>query len=301
MPAHDRDEAIVFPVYGGRTGHPPLLGQEVRKKVTNTDRTNLRDALAALMAPRLAEAFINGLAPEEPPETGPFRFLSRPDEGLLTDIDTPEDFVRAQERKIVLEDWPKAEDLWTLLELVDPGPWVKRHSLAVARGALRLGLALIDVCPKGDVCPEFGFLGGLIHDVDRSSKNHEIKAKERLEALGWPELATIVGEHKDLTWPIEPGKWRKPVLYGAMSLYLADKFFMENNLVGLEERFGVKIDSFQADEKAVRKAKVRLNIAQGTENWFRQKLGQEPLSVLARPSNNPLEELADRLEKLIGL
>jgi hypothetical protein len=133
--------------------------------------------------------------------------------------------------------------------------------------------------------------------VDRLKKNHEAQAAMRLAALGWPTLARIVGQHKDIDWP--PAEdWELGDLRAAMSVYLADKYFIETVAVTLAERFGAKIESFD-NPKARSKALARLARAEKVEAWFKEALDADPGRVASVRLSHPLEDLADRLEKEI--
>jgi CTP:molybdopterin cytidylyltransferase MocA len=299
LTSSEQERAIVLPVHQGRTGHPPLLGPEVIKKVLS-GRDNLRSALAEGWPADWSERFSQGWSPLAPPRQGPIRFLELADAGVLTDIDTPADHQAALDRPVSPAPWPSPSELWALLEMVGPGWRVQEHSLTVARGALRLGLALERVSSPGEVDPVKGFLGGVIHDVDRLQKKHQIQGQRRLLSVGWPDLAWIVGQHKDLDWPPEPGSPEKlSVLHGAMAVYLADKYALESDLVSLEERFGFKIDSF-ANPKARSKALARLENARRVASWLQDKLGQDPQQVVSLRSTHELETLADELARGVG-
>ncbi|MDR1608597.1 MAG: NTP transferase domain-containing protein [Deltaproteobacteria bacterium] len=301
LPAADHKMALITPVYNGQTGHPPIWGPEVIKEVL-AGEDNPRAILARLMPEAFGQGFLQGLAPIEAPLTGPIRFVDLPDPGVLCDIDTQADYERVLAQPAPITPWPSPRQLWALLKLVGPGPRVEAHSLAVARGALRLGVALERVWPESGVDPQKGFLGGLIHDVDRLKKKHELEGQARLKALGWPELAFIVGQHKDLTWPPKPPSpdepdWlaRPDIIQASLAVYLADKYRLETKLVSLEDRFGLKIDSF-TEPKARAKALGRLENARKVESWYLEKLGQYPNLVVGQRLNHPWESLADELE-----
>jgi CTP:molybdopterin cytidylyltransferase MocA len=290
----DQDAALIIPTHKGRCGHPPLLGPNLRKKILELKPTNLRVFLSGLLDPSWVSRYQEGLAPLDPPTNGPIRFVERPDVGVLTDIDTPTDYEASLNLPVTLAPWPNPWDLFALLELVGPGQRVIRHSLGVAKGALRLSRSLKDKLGPQLVNPLLGFLGGLIHDVDRLEKKHEAQGEARLRAIGYPRLGRLVGQHKDLTWPPAANDWDLRDLYGAMALYLADKYLIETEFVSLSERFATKIDSFD-NPKAKSKGQARLANALKVETWFRNKLGQEPGAVCHQRTLDPLEELADKL------
>jgi CTP:molybdopterin cytidylyltransferase MocA len=289
----ERAEAIVVPAHQGRCGHPPLLGAATIQKILGLQADNLRSALSVFFSPETAAAFQRGLAPRTTTFQGPVRFLESPDAGVLTDVDEPADYEKALGQEYSLSSWPNPWEAWSLLELVDPGPLVPAHSLRVARGALRLGLALAAVGLEID--PIKCFIAGIVHDVDRAKKKHEAQAEARLKNLGWPRLARIVGQHKDLAWP-PAVDWAPDDLLTAMALYLADKYFLETEFVTLEERFGAKIDSFD-NPKAQAKARARLANARKIEAYLQEKLGEDPRNVVGRRSQAEFEELAETLER----
>jgi CTP:molybdopterin cytidylyltransferase MocA len=307
LSSSDREMALILPAAKGLLGHPPLLGSKVAQTIPTLKVDNLRRAFLTFLPPGLGESFLLGQLPKNPPKSGPVRFLELPDPGVLTDIDEPQDYALALEREQTPEEddlsynltpWPTPMELWALLELVRPGPWVQWHCLSVARGALRLGLALKEVLGPAVATPAKGFFGGLIHDVDRREKKHEAKAAARLMALGWPKLGRIVGQHKDPTWP-PTNDWDPTDLNAALAVYLADKYYLETNFVSLKERFGSKIDFF-TDLKAKDKALARLTLAQEVAAFFLERIKRDPATVVAQRTDHQLEVFADQLEKEIS-
>jgi CTP:molybdopterin cytidylyltransferase MocA len=298
MSGKSQEKAIIVPGHNGQLGHPPLLGPKIVEEALSGSIDNFQTIMAGFMPPDMAKTFVLGKIPrgsKGSEDQGPIRFLELRDLGVLSDIDGPEDFQAALKAKPRLPPWPTPRELWTLLELVDPGPFVKRHCLAVAKGALRLSLALRGVLGEAAVNPAKSFLGGLIHDVDRLKKNHEAKAAERILALGWPSLSRIVGSHKDIVFPAEEN-WEDSDLNAALAVYLTDKHYLETEFVSLKTRFMDKIESFQS-EKAKAKAYQRLNLAQKVSAWFKDKLGYPPEEAILAPTEGLLETWAFARER----
>lgn len=110
-------------------------------------------------------------------------------------------------------------------------PNIRRHSQAVCDTALQLAGWLVE----GGVGLYLPALraGALLHDIAKapclaSGGFHDAEGRQLLVQHGYPELATLVGDHVDLPDP-HP-------LDEAMVVYYADKRILHSQLVGLRER-----------------------------------------------------------------
>ncbi|MDR0339838.1 MAG: NTP transferase domain-containing protein [Desulfovibrio sp.] len=218
----ERSGAAIIPAYGGRLGHPPLLGAALASSLPEkAPDGGLRALLSRRLSPAAAATFLAGDAPEgdtlRPPPGesysfalirlpssggGPTYVLPLPDAGLLSDLDTPDDmpaagaFLQATgERRAML---PEEAAQW--LRHADLNHEKKRHSVAVGLGALRLCLAVGRAGKIAD--PALALCGGLLHDVARREKRHARAAWQRLEAWGKKDLALVVGAHTALPDPL---------------------------------------------------------------------------------------------------
>lgn len=96
LPPAKAARSIIIPAYGGRAGHPPLIGGGRLAEITRwRGADGLRGALASFMDAGAGRLFLRGLVPPAPQAAAGVSFLELDDPGLLADIDTPEDYAQA--------------------------------------------------------------------------------------------------------------------------------------------------------------------------------------------------------------
>lgn len=222
---------LVYPVFGGTRGHPPLVSGALRAELAAHPgegglRAALEDACAAGRSVLEVEV---------------------PDANVLFDMDTPKDYQRAQGRLRRLG-YPNREEAGELLRLRQVPPKGLAHARAVARVALAMGLAL-------NAAPERRKHGALLdldlvescamlHDIAKGEPGHEAAGGRLLFSAGFPQAAGIVAAHRDIDLgPDDPLTEREIV-------FLADKLVSCDRLVSVERRFQEKLDLFGADPQA---------------------------------------------------
>lgn len=340
-----RKRAVFIPSFGGRCGHPPLFGSDHIGPLIAWQgvgqwqdqwqwRGGLRHYLCSLLLDDIAARFHNGLSPynaplasaglvpplfdfaaETPREGLPSSsvfFLSLPDAGVVADMDTPEDLARAG---AFLADThsrrdPAPEEAWEWLRLSGLSAEKITHSVQVALGALRLGLAFQNsgfaVDSRLCVC------GGLLHDVARNQKAHASAAADMLRCEGWNDCAAVVGAHTVLPdamleafgltvrdipvgkskirpVPGAGGTFRPEVLHASACVYLCDKFWHGATPVGIKERFGRVKEYFAGNETALRNIGHRERIAQVMAAHIAVLVGEDAETVARTPAEHPLE------------
>lgn len=331
--AQDR-ATISIPVFAGATGHPPLIGAAHWQNILHWQgEQGLRGYLASLLDRKAAHSFGQGKmpAPSSAP-FGPLHFVPLPDAGICADIDSPHDYTAAQDflaRTRERRD-PDPEECRELLLHAGLPLRTLRHSVAVARGALRLGAALIHA---GKACTlHWHLCGGLLHDVARQHKDHAQRGKEILEAWGWSDIALIVGAHTtlppallhsmgiaihempvggeygaegraDLPHPCNifaesfqnfDQNFGPSLRHACIAVYLADKLYHGDVQVTLEERFARVSQRFADDPPALKAIQGRKATALAVADWFRTHSGMEPDSCIQADHN------ADPLEKVLA-
>jgi CTP:molybdopterin cytidylyltransferase MocA len=295
----------VIPAFGGRTGHPPVLGGELAVRLAGwTGQGGLRGALGSMAGGAAAEAaFLSGSVPET--MDGSLRFYTSLDPMVLCDIDTVEDLERALAAPAAPAA-PGLADVLALLRLAGP-PRKTPHAVTVAVLALRLAVAL----KAAD--PELAFLGGLLHDVDHGPSRHDLVAARRLAGLGWGDLAAVVGAHTELppAWARQAGydgplgdrhagdaalyEGRSPaVMEAAVLVHLADKYAKGERPVTLDERFGA-FTLYGGDPETLIHVRRRWNCAKSVEKVLTARLGRTPIEAMTASGAHPLEALAGRL------
>ncbi len=91
-------EALLVPVFGGKTGHPPLIGAAHWPAIAAWHgEGGLRGCLASLLPAEQAAALLAGKAPASSPGSlSWFGFVPVGSAGVLADIDTPADLRAAR-------------------------------------------------------------------------------------------------------------------------------------------------------------------------------------------------------------
>ncbi|MCL1910680.1 MAG: NTP transferase domain-containing protein [Leptospirales bacterium] len=207
---YDFQNNAIIPAFMGKSGHPPLVPFTLKDKILAYD----------------GEAGLGGFLEK----------FSQPvkvpvgDEGILMDCDTPEDY-RKLAAIAASKPAPTRDECMELLrDIYHADEPVIRHSIAVARLALRIAEKL------GFANDELAVTeaAGLLHDICRKEENHAAAGAAEINRLGFPRTALAVETHMD----IRPNA---DALSAAEIIYLADKLMAEDRLTSLAERFEKKL------------------------------------------------------------
>ncbi|MDR3204177.1 MAG: NTP transferase domain-containing protein [Deltaproteobacteria bacterium] len=295
--------AIAF--YNGLIGHPPVIGSSLFDSIVNYQRSfGLRGALASLSGGNEArKLFIEAQWPRLY-QSGALRFMDSADPSVLGDIDEPKDLEEAL--KVLSEfkgpERPTIDQALTWLAIGGKEN-KKAHMLTVSVLSLRLSLAL------GAQDAELAFLGGLVHDIVRDGSWHDLKSRERAEAMGWRDLGLVIGAHSEfpvalgsaIDFTAQEGDRPRPdgqdyynlpssIVEATLCVHLADKYAKGAEIVDLERRFKAALEK---PEPLFRNgAQRRYRVAKALEKWFGQRIGAEPLEVILSPSGHRLEQEA---------
>lgn len=247
---------------------------------------------------------------------GAVYFAPLPDAGIVCDIDTPEDLAQARAFLAATRDRTRPS-------FAEAGEWLRnshlserkiRHSIQVALGALRLGVALRKAGLPAD--PELHACGGALHDIARRHKEHARIAHAWIRAFGWRECALTVGAHtvlpdsllealhiplRDLplnsrgmllTGMAIPDGYSAPspeLLYSCLSVFLADKHFSGARLVSLPERFAAVREHFAGHDKAREAIRRREEVALAVRDAVAQAAGRALEDILSSACGHELE------------
>lgn len=239
---------IVYPVFAGRRGHPPLI--------------------SARLAPAiLAWNGEGGLRPLlERYESGAVD-VAVSDEGILLDLDTAEDYrqlVRRHDRRHC----PTADEGEAILARLGVPGHVANHGRAVAGVARRIAARLNLAGHKLDV--DLVVAAALLHDLAKGRPDHPRRAARLLAAMGYPGVAAAVAVHHDFARAAADN------LDEAALLYLADKLVRGDTPVSLEQRIASAREQFAADPAALAAATDRLALAQRIAAKVEVALGAKP-------------------------
>jgi molybdenum cofactor cytidylyltransferase len=255
---------VVYPVFQGRRGHPPLISTRLAPAVLTWGGPGGLRLLLEQYEPMAYEAEVM-------------------DEGVLLDIDTPADYHEIVERSNC-RDIPTRNECAAILAKLNVPDIVQRHGRLVANVAWQLADRLNRAGFKLDV--RIVVAAGLLHDLAKGRPDHARFGARVLRGLGYPKVAEIVATHTDIAF--EEGI----SLSEAAVVYLADKLVKNDRIVSINERFQCSLEKFAADADALSAINKRLTRAQTIKERVEQALGLDLTKIIADES--PIIQVAER-------
>ena len=250
---------LLYPVYHGRRGHPPLISTALRQTILQGDDGNgLRDILTAV------EKYAPGLVRE----------ISVADANILFDMDTLEEY-REGLLRFAGRGAPTMAECELLVRDIFSMP---DKGLAHAEQVAEVAAAICDLLAAARTPPpdrELCRVCGWLHDLAKGSPNHEEEGGRRLSELGFDRAAAIVAAHRETGYI--PGT---PVTEKEL-VFLADKMVCGSTRVEIEERFQRKLNIY-ADDPAARAAiRRRLHQARTVLTAIEEEIGGSLSRLLA--------------------
>ncbi|MBI9092232.1 MAG: NTP transferase domain-containing protein [Desulfobacterium sp.] len=247
-------EKIIYPVFDGLRGHPPLISTEFKEKI---EHFNQGGGLRACLADFDTQAMD----------------LKVCDRGIHMDADTREDY-EAILKKSVGINVPEPCECICLLEnspMADDN--IVGHCKKVAEISVKICAHLDHNPPLFDI--HLIEAAALLHDIARKEPNHATKGAEILENMGFPDVAAIVLAHMDLkTTPDTPLNEKEIV-------YFADKLVVNDRLVlDFEKRFKEKQSRYKTNPGAVEAIGARLETACIIKEKLSRVLKKDLMEVL---------------------
>jgi putative nucleotidyltransferase with HDIG domain len=226
-----RQDGIIYPVFAGHRGHPPLIARSILAEV-------VQDGTSGTLCSLLAR-HENGAVD-----------LPVADEAIHMDMDTPIDY----EALLALasrRDFPTPAECEAILAERHVAKSVIRHARKVAEVAHRLAYTLAS---SGlDLNLELVQAGALLHDLAKGQPDHAAAGASILRAMEFPRVAEIVAVHTDLA--------PSSKLDESAIVYLADKLVRGEKEVTITERFQPSLDRFSSDPAALQAAQRRKDTA----------------------------------------
>jgi molybdenum cofactor cytidylyltransferase len=244
-------KAIVYPLFEGLRGHPPLISRTVLAEILQAGPDGRLSRLLSAHEAAASDIFV-------------------PDEGICRDMDTPDELVGivelARHREI-----PTPRECEALLAEYQPENRVVRHSRVVADVAYRIAKPL---AARGvSINPDLTRAGGLLHDIAKGRKNHALAGAQLLQDFAFDNVAAVIAEHTDCAFD-----GRK--LNEAAIVYLADKLVAGERVVGLAQRFHRSLDRFRENPIALAAALRRRTTAEAILHETEGCLGVELQHVI---------------------
>jgi CTP:molybdopterin cytidylyltransferase MocA len=246
----DNTDAVIFPTFAGRRGHPPLIPSSLIPAILAYDGTGGLEGLLCRY---------RGID------------LAVWDEGILLDADTPADLegLRQRFRRRAI---PSPEESLALAGLMIDAAGIA-HGRLVAEVALVLAQALQRQGRRFDT--DLLFAAALLHDIAKGYPRHEIKGAEILESLGLRELAAITAVHSDLGCPASGLITEQEIVC------LADKVVSGSRRLRLQQRYDEKRALFAGNDEALRAIERRRNNALALADLFERRAGRRLDAILA--------------------
>lgn len=245
-----RRPSIIYPVFRGQHGHPPLIARSLFAEILAGDGAG---GLRALLQRHQADAS----------EVDVF------DEGILLDMDAPADYARlaklAPRRHV-----PTAAECKAILSVLAVPDPIYRHGRAVAAVAEAMTKRLN--AHGVIIAPDLVRAASLLHDIAKGQTAHAEAGAAIVTKLGFPEVADVIGQHMDIDY--DGGSPREAAI-----VFLADKLVRECRRVPLEERFRPAFERFRDQPEALRGATRKYDTALAILGAV-ERLAGEPLKTI---------------------
>jgi len=244
---------ITYPLFRGERGHPPLIGASFIPHILNYSGEG---GFRRFLEMREKSAIDLAVA----------------DEGVLLDMDEPEDFerMRLRAKRIHIPSPAERQSLFTIAGTPEE---VLAHSEKVASVALKLARAL-----KGRAGADRDLLecACLLHDICKALPEHDAAGKVFLEVCGFPAVAAVASCHMNLPPRAAPE---------AKLLYLADKLVRGSFVVPLAERKRLAMEKFGDDRDARSNIGKRFARARRIVRWIEREAGKKIADILGEENH----------------
>jgi len=245
--AASRESTIVYPVFRGERGHPPLVRRALFAEILAADGEG---GLRALLARH------DGAASE----------VAVFDWGCLTDMDRRGDY-RLVSAALSGHRAPDPDECEAMFDAAGTPEATRRHGRAVAILATRFATRL--QAAGASIDPNLARAAALVHDIAKGSRRHADAGAAMLRDFGFPELVPPVAQHMSLAFG---GRLDESAI-----VYLADKLVQGESRVSLIARFAPALERFAGDPSAIAGVRRRLASAEAIAAALEARIG--PLDV----------------------
>jgi CTP:molybdopterin cytidylyltransferase MocA len=246
-------KGILYPTFRGTRGHPPLISASYRENILSWD----------------GSGGLNGLLMNHESDSAT---VECGDEGILLDMDTPEDYQRL--RDSLREETIPSRHMCELLltERFGSDSPVAAHCRVVAEVALQLARKLNNNGYRFDL--PLIEAAALLHDLAKGESSHAAAGAAILSGMGYRAVASLVAIHMEL--PPRP----HASIDAAELLYFADKLVEGTRIVPLETRCQRQISRHSDDSACVEAITRRFERASGILQLVERQLGVPVTEVL---------------------
>jgi len=238
-----RSFEVIYPVYQGEKGHPPLISAKLRNLIMSAEPEGGLKELLEREAHKSIEIQVD-------------------DEGILIDIDSEEDYQRAIQG--MLPTYPTRKQCLELLQEHKLSKPKVEHSQVVAG----ISCAIAEYLNSRGYKLHLGIVmaASLLHDIAKGEKDHAGRGSQMVSRLGYPEVAEVIALHTVL----DPEHRNK--ITETSIVYLADKLVSGHKIVSLDERLKERLNQF-GEESARQGARERIGQAMAIQKQIESVLG----------------------------
>lgn len=244
--------AVVYPLFQCRRGHPTVISARLFPEILTGDGEG---GLRALLRRHEEEACE----------------LPVVDEGVITDLDTPEDHALARE-KFGDRTFPTPAECDAILAGMELSPTVVAHCRRVAEVALRLALGLNAAGLSLHTARIRS--AALLHDLAKDQLDHALAGALVLKEVGFDAVARLVAAHSDTRFQ-EGDRIDEEAI-----VFLADKLVLGDRLVSLDERYREKLD--RSTMEAAPRIRRQWQSAQAMTQTIQRLSGMDLLTLVSR-------------------
>lgn len=240
-------KSIIYPIFNGEKGHPPLISNEFIKIILEDEcNKGLR--------------YLLDLYEKETME------LEVIDWGTVKDMDTLSDYEQLK-KYFNSRNIPNEEECLAIWNRYKLPKNIVEHCMKVAEVGCNIGKTLLE---KGYFIDLNKIKSAaLLHDIARNEKKHDKVGAEIVRNLGYNDIATIIEEHMDIELNSNENLTEKEIVY------LADKLVLEKYIVNLEQRFKKSMDKYGDNLEAMKKINLRLENCKAIVNKIISITGEE--------------------------
>jgi molybdenum cofactor cytidylyltransferase len=252
--AAENPDKIIYPVFGGKRGHPPLVPRSLIPTILDW---RAGGGLKAVLASQ------EKLAMEVPV----------PDGNILFDVDTPEDYTVLLKRYQRYEVPTDEECDMILKDICQVPPDRIRHNLKVSEAAAAIARALRAASHELDI--ELVRVAAKVHDIAKGQRKHDIAGGKILRELGFGKVADIVAVHSDLAGG------NTSLSLEAKTVYLADKLIEGEKPVSLEKRYSSSMRRFGMTPEIEAGIRQRLEVTKSVKKELEGLLGRNLEAIIS--------------------
>lgn len=241
---------ITYPRFNGRRGHPPLISR-------------------ALFAEILAGNGDGGLRALLQNHQSTATDVDVLDEGVVLDMDTPEDYEQLASLAL-RRHLPTPAECEAILATRPTSESLRRHGRAVTAVARTMATKLAARGVAIDL--NLVLAASLLHDIAKGQPGRAEVGAALVEGLGYPAVADVIRQHMSMTFDSSTAN-------EAAIIFLADKLVSKDRRVSLEERYRPSFERFRDQPEALQGATRRYETARAI------------LALVERKAKAPLSEI----------